>query len=310
MATRKPRRPKRTARRAPKAPKTESNLNVSVDPKLIDCDFEFDGLLDQSMESEEREILMAGATEFPTRYLIDRSEWDDRIREHEKFKSSADFFSSRFTWQMNSHECVCHAATQLFETTYNRQVGNKQVVWFSPLALYTRLTGGRRWGGSNVQHSLRVMMSEGMLPEHSGPKGPKTQKKCFKHTVHNTSGRSEDHERDGGGPWIRKGDFPDGWQKTAAHFQVLEAYYIPDRDAHASCLLHGWALSNGRKGHSVPHMLIVKEGRRYLSKYKDSYGVFRYDSEQYWSSGGFCVRAVSLPSNPRMPAGTEMLTPL
>ena len=91
-----------------------------IDSKLIDVEFEFDGL---SADIKEEDLLYAGAKRLPSEFYIDRSEWDDRIREHEKHKSSADFFSGRFTNQANSHECVCHAAQQAFMTAYNRQLG-------------------------------------------------------------------------------------------------------------------------------------------------------------------------------------------
>ena len=80
-----------------------------IDPKLIDIDFKFDGL---SGDILEQDLLYAGAKSFPDKFLVDRSEWDDRIRENDKHKSSADYFSGRFTHQSNSHECVCHAAHQ------------------------------------------------------------------------------------------------------------------------------------------------------------------------------------------------------
>ena len=65
-----------------------------IDPKLVDVEFEFDGL---SSDIKEDDLVYAGAKTLPSEFYIDRSEWDDRIREHEKHKSSADFFSGRFT---------------------------------------------------------------------------------------------------------------------------------------------------------------------------------------------------------------------
>lgn len=282
-----------------------SNLNLPIPDDLIDVTFDkFDGMLDVGYSEEE--LCAAGASPFPDKFRIPRSEWDDRIREHEKFQSSADFYGSHFTHQGKSHECTAHAATQVFEVAWNRQfAGTSHAVWFSPLALYTRLTGGRQWGGSMVSAALRLMMSEGLLPEHDGPGGQNDQQKRFKHTVHQTSGRSESHWPTKG--WIRPSDLPEGWQETAKHFVALEAFTIPsgDREAHASCLLQGWALGNGREGHAIPHKVLCKRDRDYLSKYRDSYNVWRFDSERLWG-GGYCIRAVTHPADASRPAGEQM----
>ena len=268
-----------------------------IDPKLIDVEFEWDGLL---VDPSERELYYAGAKSFPDKFLIGRSEWDDRINEHEKNQSSADYFSGRFTHQGDSHECVCHAAHPAFMCAYNRQLGGlEHEVWFSPLALYTRITGGRRWGGSSVIDSLYEMTERGMIPDHDGPEGKNAQHEQFKHTVHQTSGRTEGWWPTKG--WISPRELPEGWEETAEHFRVLECYTVPNEEAHASALLQGYVVVNGRQGHSIPHMTLVKENGRYLSKYKDSYNTFRFDSERLWG-GGYVIRATTMPHNPEDPS--------
>ena len=123
-----------------------------IDPKLIDVDFEFDGL---TYDAPEDQLLAAGAKQFPRELLIDRSEWDDRIAELDKTKQWAEDYSGRYTAQANSHECVAHASCQSAMVAWNRQYNSMEHdVWFSPLALYTRVTNGRRWGGSNVIDSM------------------------------------------------------------------------------------------------------------------------------------------------------------
>lgn len=268
-----------------------------IDPKLVDVEFEFDGL---SSDIKEDDLVYAGAKRLPSEFYVDRSEWDDRIREHEKHKSSADFFSGRFTHQANSHECVCHAAQQAFMTAYNRQLGGlEHDVWFSPLALYTRITGGRRWGGSSVIDSMYEMVERGMIPDHDGPAGNLSQVDKFKHTLHQTSGRTEDWWPTTG--WVNPSKLPDGWEETAKHFRALEVYTVPNEEAHASCLLQGLCVVNGRNGHSIPHMNLVKDDGRYYSRYKDSYNEFRYDSERLWG-GGYVIRSTTMPHDPSNPA--------
>ena len=169
-----------------------------IDKKLIDVRFEFDGLV---ADPTIREMEYAGAKPFPDKFLIERSEWDDRINEHEKHKSSAEEFSGRFTHQGNSHECVCHAAHQAFMCagTTGSLVGLEHDVWFSPLALYTRITGGRQWGGSSVIESMYEMIERGMLPDHDGPAKERTPNtKSSSTPIHQTAGRTEQlvaHER-------------------------------------------------------------------------------------------------------------------
>tara|TARA_R110002074_G_scaffold401372_1_gene599345 strand:+ start:730 stop:1530 length:801 start_codon:yes stop_codon:yes gene_type:complete len=260
-----------------------------IDPKLIDVEFKFDGLKDDATEDQ---LLAAGAKRFPESLLIDRSEWDDRIEELDKQKQWAEDYSGRFTAQANSHECVAHASCQNAQIAFNRQYnGMDNDVWFSPLALYTRVTGGSRWGGSNVLSTMRQMMANGLIPDHDGPAGKNSQQKLFDHTLHETSGRTEDWWPTSG--WVNPSELPDGWEETAKHFRALEVYTVPDRAAHASALLRGWCVTNGRNGHSIPHVRLQKDGNRYLSKYKDSYRVYRYDSEKLWG-GGFVIRSMTM----------------
>lgn len=282
-----------------------NSLDCPIDESQLDLSFTFDGMLEDGYS--EGELYAAGATNFPDKLRIPRSDWDDRIADQDKHASAAIDYSARFTHQGNSHECVCHASTQSFEVAYNRQfAGVKHAVYFSPLCLYTRITGGRQWGGSVVNYALRELMARGTLPEHDGPEwlgGKGGQAKRFKATVHQTSGRSEDHWPTKG--WITERQFAEGWEATAKHFRVLEAWYIPDREAHASALLHGYCVVNGRQGHSIPHVKLVKSGGRYLSKYRDSYLVDRFDSEGLWG-GGYAIASVTAPDDPKKPAGSEM----
>lgn len=283
-----------------------SSLNVEINPALIDSiSHPNDGMLAEGYS--ESALCAAGAINFPASLLIPRSEWDDWINLHDKNKSSAHDFSARFTHQGNSHECVCHAATQSFEVAYNRQfAGTKNAVYFSPLALYTRITGGRQWGGSNVNDSLRELMSRGALPEHDGPEwlgGKGGQAKRFKFTVQQTAGRSEEHWPTKG--WITESRFAEGWQQTSRHFRVTEAFYIGNSAAHFSAVLRGLCVVNGRSGHSIPHVKIVKSNGRYLSMYRDSYNEDRYDSEGM-TGGGYAIAVVTAPNKPHKPAGDDM----
>lgn len=284
------------------------SLNVQIDPKLIDVHFKPDGMREDGYS--EADLFAAGAIDFPDKLRIKKgSEWDDRIAEQDLHKSSGFDYSARWTHQGNSHECVSHASIQCFETAYNRQfAGTRYAFYGSPLSLYTRITGGRQWGGSNVNDALREMMARGVLPEHDGPEwlgGKGGQAKRFKATVHQSSGRSEDHWPTKG--WIRESEFADGWEQTARHFRVLEAFYIPDKEAHFSALLHGLTIVNGRSGHSICHCKVVKSDGRYMSKYRDSYNRDLFDSEGM-TGGGYAISVVTTPAEPTKPAGEDMKT--
>lgn len=283
-----------------------SSLNVQIDPKLIDVQFAFDGMSADGYS--ESDLFAAGAIDFPDKLRIKKgSEWDDRIAEQDSHKSAGIDYSARQTHQGSSHECVSHASIQCFEIAYNRQFSGVRYAFFgSPLGLYTRITGGRQWGGSNVNDALREMMARGVIPEHDGPEwlgGKGGQAKRFKATVHQTSGRSEDHWPTKG--WIREAEFADGWEQTARHFRVLEAFYIPDKEAHFSALLHGLAIVNGRSGHSICHCKAVKSDGRYMSKYRDSYNRDLFDSEGM-TGGGYAISVVTAPDEPTKPAGADM----
>lgn len=282
-----------------------SSLNVHVPHTLIDVPHSFDGLWPEG--ASEGDLFAAGAIRFPDNLRIPRSDWDDWIAQNDANKSAAIDYSARQTHQGNSHECVCHASIQSFEIAYNRQfAGTKYAFYGAPLALYTLITGGRQYGGSNVMSAVEAMMQRGILPEHDGPEwlgGKGGQAKRFKATVHQTSGRSEDHWATKG--WIRESQFADGWEQTARHFRVIEAFTIPDAEAHISALLRGLCVVNGRNGHSIPHVQMVKSGGAYLSKYRDSYLRDLFDSERMLG-GGFAVATVTMPDDPLKPAGPDM----
>jgi hypothetical protein len=282
-----------------------SSLDLQIDQRLIDVPFKPDGMLPGGYN--EADLYAAGAEPFPDSLLVPRGDWDHWINEQDKDKSSALDFSGRWTHQGGSHECVCHASVQAFECAYNRQFAGLNYAFYgAPLALYTLITGGRQYGGSNVNDALRMMMSRGILPEHDGPEwlgGKGGQAKRFKHTVHQTSGRSEDHWPTKG--WIRPDDLPEGNEQTSRHFRVLKAFYIGGSEQHFSALLRGYGIVNGRNGHSIYHGKGVKSNGSYLSKYRDSYNRDLFDSERM-TGGGYAIASVTTPDDPLKPAGADM----
>jgi len=274
---------------------------AKINPKLIDVSHMPDGMLDNPSEYD---LMCAGAIKFPKEYYIPKNEWADRIEQVDLNQSAALDFSARFTHQGRSHECVHHATTQGTECVYNRQLGTiDYAVYLSPLFGYSLATNGRERGGSNVMDALYQSMEVGRIPEFDGPDGQNTQYDKFLHTMHQTSGRSETHWPKSG--WVKPRRFPRGYEQTAKHFKILEAWAIPNADAHMSALLHGFPIINGRKGHSICHGRAVKDGRKFLSMYRDSYNRDLYDSLKLLG-GGFCITSVSMPDDPNEPTGDDV----
>lgn len=284
-----------------------SVFGVSIDPRNIDVAHVPDGMIDGT--DAESEMKGAGVTDFPDSLRYDKAIWDDVMREAERTQSAPEHYSMRFTHQGNSHCCVYHARTQLFEICYARQLGKQWGIWTSPLFGYRENKGPNgQWGGANVSEAFRRGMSVGFLPEFDGPDwlgGKNGQYAKFLHTMAQTAGRSEEH-------WPQKGwprSLPEGYEQTAKHFRILGGYWIRDEVDHFSATMR-FGMSNGRNGHSIPHVNIVKsDSGAYLSKYKDSYNRFLYDSMRLWNSGGYCICAVTMPDDPSRPAGTDMKQP-
>lgn len=281
-----------------------SGIGISIDPKFVDVQHKPDGMAEGS-DSESLLMGVNGVEAFPDNLRIPRADRDDWLRENEKNQTAPEHYSLRFTHQGSSHECVYHCRSQLFEICYAKQLGKQWGFFTSPLFGYFADKGPRgQYGGSNVSESLRNGMSVGFLPEYDGPEwlgGKGGQEKRFLHTMAQTSGRSEDH-------WTQKGwprALPEGYQQTARHFRILKAYWIPDAEAHFSAVVR-WGVGNGRQGHSIPHVNIVKnDSGKYLSRYKDSYNRFLYDSEGLWG-GGYCICSVTMPDDPSKPTGNDV----
>jgi hypothetical protein len=170
-----------------------SSFNFIVDPSSVDLSYK-DGKFRGYIEgSDSGEALMGvGVKEFPQELYIPRSDWDDWIRENDKHECWPENYSSRFTNQSPTSECVYHCRTQCFETTYNQMVGMEYCVWTSPLHGYRHDKGpnGER-GGAMVNESLKHAMSVGLLPEFDGAPwmgGNNGQLARFKHTMHQTGG--------------------------------------------------------------------------------------------------------------------------
>lgn len=262
---------------------------MEINPAHIDVEFTADGMLSGG-------DMAFGAT-FRSEWLIDRSEWRDRIEQKKKHGGGLVQYNLKINDQNPESSCVCNAAETCFRTIWTRQLGVQHSIDFSPMSLYTRICSSRH-SGSWMPDALSELEDNGILPEDT----PANQVR-FRSVLHQNT------------PWLRERDLPDGWENTARHFRVVkgEWYRLPDdRDAFGSALLLDMPICYGRSGHSIAALELVWSDGRYFAKYAQSYGTdvgddgYQYDSERMWATGGaWCLRAVVMPADVTKPAGAD-----
>lgn len=220
---------------------------------------------------------MEGVIEFPEELWIDEKDWKDVARQNDQYGTWPEDYANRYTNQSPTHECTCHALTQVFEIAWRKQVVDpQQAVWVSPLSIYAE-ANPRQWGGSTMQRTLGIARDRGFLPDHDGPAGKGTQKQKFTHTLHATSGNVDYNSN---GPWTPLSRFPEGWRETAKSLRPLEYINVRDWRQTVCLILNGYAVGVGRWGHAIPYVRIVWRGGGgdIHVKYRDSYVRDLYDS--------------------------------
>lgn len=255
----------------------------------------------------------AASRDFPQALWIEPSDWADKARENDKYKTWPMNYVDRYTNQNPTHECTAHSLRANFEACRNRMRavnfadGPKKgfryeesavsgSVWLSPLSIYAE-ANPRQWGGANVRQVMEIACKRGMLPEKIQP-----HDYGFKHDLVGTTGQGNNNQSSGN--WVSVSRFPEGWQETAKHFKPLEVIF-PGSWEEAVCLvLHGYAVSVGRSGHAIPWMQWNPTSQ--VMAYPDSYDVTRYDSlrtvKSAWG-GSFAIASVTVPDDWSKPAG-------
>ncbi len=215
-----------------------------------------------------------GAVDFPSEYWIEPSDWKEEAAKATANKTFANDFRSHFTHQGASHECTCHALSQVFEVAYNQQ-------------------------------RLLQVDANGVVNA-----AVNSQQKFFKHTLNRTAGTS-DPDR-GGGRWVSVGNFPDGWKDTAKHFKPLKVINPRSYEEMVCLIIRGFACGVGRSGHAIPYCEIVWDDGQLYAKYSDSYNTYRYDSVRMMRSavgGAYSIVSTTVPDDWSRPAGEEMREP-
>lgn len=281
------------------------STNATIDQKLVDVDLTEPTGLDERLAAKYdtlEGLRGLGARDFPSHLWIEPRDWQDAARANDQYQTWPEDFRTHYTHQGNSHECVTHAFSQVFEIAWNRQrQSTESAVWFSPMSIYPE-ANPRRWGGTYLQRVLSIAMERGVLPEHDGPEGPGTQRDKFAVTMHQTSGRSSS------GPWVPLERFPAGWRQTARHFKPLEVVNPASWEEIVCLILQGYAVSVGRRGHSIPYTRVVWQNGKLLAEFPDSYEVTRYDSTaniRAGVGGAYAIVTTTLPDDWEDPAGDD-----
>jgi hypothetical protein len=289
-----------------------------IDSKLIDVfPAEHDGYPDDLAKADTPSELFGScgdaARSFPDSLWVEEKDRKALAEECERNKTFGVHFLDRYTAQGSSHECSAHAVIRSCEAAWNRQRsliyadGPKKneryeesklgSVWLSPLSVYAA-ANPRQWGGSNIQHCLRIAQERGVLPDRTQPRDY-----GFRHAMQGSAGGRE-YADQSIGPWLPVSRFPEGWKETAKHFRPLEVIIIENWEQGLCCLLAGYVIAYGRRGHAVP--VAHWDHKQNVFMYVDSYVRRLYDSFSTFKSacqGAVAVATMSMPDSWEKPAG-------
>lgn len=246
------------------------------------------------------------ARDFPRELEVDPGLWKDFARDNDKYHTWPWHYVDRFTNQNPTHECTCHALRTLAEAARNKQrsiifpdgpkrdfrydQSAKGSVWLSPLSIYSEANPRVR-GGAGCQQVLNIACRRGFLPEKIQPASY-----GFRHDLVGTTGTGGKNQSKG--PWVALGDFPSGWQETAAYFKPQEVIICTGWEQVVSLILHGYCVEVGRSGHAIPYAFWNVESE--AMGYVDSYDVIRWDSKRTvmgCSNGAFAIKTMPVPAS-------------
>ena len=258
---------------------------MNINPAFLDVVHYPSGLIDSPTDD-----LMGAA--FPDSLLVPRSDWRERIEERAKRKHSLSNYYDCVYNQNPESSCVHNALAAAFGIRRCLSVGEKYRVITAPMSSYGQVARSRN-SGSTMWGSMEYSVEFGQLPSNK-------HADTFAHTLHENT------------PFTRR--LSEGWQKTARHFRTMPDgwFRIASKEQFASALLNDMPIVYGRSGHSICAEDLLMDGRRFVVRYRDSYGRNRgdngrlYDSERMWgTSGAWCCHSVRLPDDPNKPAGAD-----
>jgi hypothetical protein len=208
-----------------------------------------------------------------------RSDWDDLLKDNASLETL-------IRWMHNQKQegtCTANAADGGYETILNMQVGPQNGIKQSPIATYRWCASGPN-SGSNVEEIVEQFQKVGSLPEDT----PENRARL------KAMGLPENHVLQHTGYYQK---FPEGWEDTAPHFRIDEAYRVASFEGGVSAMFDDFIVHYGRAGHSIFGVCPAKSGSVYYWKYGNSWDthpqggwgevgqngirMFGYDSESF-----------------------------
>lgn len=182
-----------------------------------------------------------------------RTDWDDLLNGNSSLETLIRWYHD----QKQEGSCTANAADGGYETILSMQVGPQNCIKQSPIATYRWCSPGPK-SGSNIEEIVEQFQKVGSLPEDT----PENRARL------KAMGLNEKHVLQHTGYYQ---EFPAGWEETAAHFQIDEAYRVASFAGGMSALFDDFVVHYGRAGHSIFAVCPVKSGSVYYWKFGNSW---------------------------------------
>jgi hypothetical protein len=151
--------------------------------------------------------------------------------------------------------------------------GPENGIMLSPISVYRWVASGPN-SGSNVLRNVEQMQKVGALPVDT----PENRARL------KLMGLPEEHVLKHTGYYQK---FPTGWEDTASHFQIVEAYEAKTFEGCVCGLFDDFVLQYGRAGHSIFGVTPTKDAGKYYVKYGNSWGKWGSEGDNGLQMWGF-----------------------
>jgi len=260
-----------------------------VNPRYVDVPFDIEATSEgyQTGDIPGGNRLLGALPKFSDQIeVIPESDWKEIAMENQRRKFSAAWLISRIFNQSNEPSCTSNASGQAVEIVQGFQFGLANVIQVSPISLYVRV--GSRSSGSSVDDNLEELQTRGILPLDNEANKARF-KVVFPHTGY--------------------AKLPSGWEDSASHLMVMEAFTIHSLAEGVTANLLGYPVVYGRRGHAicgcdwvyddegVPWWVYANSWGKWGDAHaRFSYG-FGYDSRRVVSEGmdwAYAIRSVKI----------------
>lgn len=251
-------------------------------PEFVDADFQ------SATVNRGRHLGCAPRTDKPGDHapifeesfpLIPRAEWAGLVAEADAAGGMLDRLIVHRYDQDGEGTCTSNQEAQGDNVLQAIAFGKENVIPVSPISMYMQCAPGPSTGsavGDLIDQHMRV----GALPLDT----PAARRIMGAHWTQGMDAVG-----------YNKRKYWDGWETTAKHFRVAEAYDVTSEDGFITALLRGWPVGYGRSGHSILAVgVAMKSGTAYV-RYINSWGAwgetrhgiqaYGYDSPSMYGSG-------------------------